>query len=374
MDGVFDVLQGRRLPPAPLHTKQHPKEPSSRCSVRSLVNYTSNFLLRVRVMLLVLMATLGPPGFYVSLNLLLYPGLATFKAHLEPSVCVVASRSVLEGSSNCSWSSCRQGCTNNDLYRCWQVLVHHKSDKNLTMNTKMALENTVNATSPSQSGQQFINVTLNEVTSLGAEELREVLINSSDDDEHKLYSRYSEINQTNLEGMLVNSSWSFSELIRLQINVKGCGYDPCDAWWRSYSNLGTTFVCYVSADGSLTVPYVDYKLAATQVVLGVTPLVLSLGAAVVLSRLYCRCKGSARTDPTAIILQSSINPNERRRKGTHTQLILQKAMEQKHSGQHMLPSKSGTILKKTTAVNNKIVPSKRLSDILYSRAGRVMIM
>ncbi|MPC36569.1 hypothetical protein E2C01_030032 [Portunus trituberculatus] len=85
-------------------------------------------------------------------------------------------------------------------------------------------------------------------------------------------------------------------LTRLHINVEGCGYDPCDIWWQEFGRLGSTYACYLSADGSLAVPEVDIEKAKTQVVLGMLPLVLMTVAVVILYVFYCPRKSNARKD------------------------------------------------------------------------------
>ncbi|KAK7077477.1 hypothetical protein SK128_021858 [Halocaridina rubra] len=104
-------------------------------------------------------------------------------------MCVTKASEVRFGQSNCSWSSCREGCTK-DIFKCTHIHVNYKRD------TK----------------GEFVGTNFTD----------EALIDT-------------------IEWDLINA--------RLYPNVKGCGYPPsvnCTDFNRNYSTPGRTFPCYYS--------------------------------------------------------------------------------------------------------------------------------
>ena len=62
--------------------------------------------------------------FMTLLPLMIDPSVLTFVLQLEPAACLTVAAAVLNGMSNCSWSSCQQACTV-DIYKCWHVNVSY---------------------------------------------------------------------------------------------------------------------------------------------------------------------------------------------------------------------------------------------------------
>ena len=52
------------------------------------------------------------------------PALLTLVLQFREARCRTEAAAVLVGISNCSWTSCRVGCTR-DVYKCWQVQVRY---------------------------------------------------------------------------------------------------------------------------------------------------------------------------------------------------------------------------------------------------------
>ena len=52
------------------------------------------------------------------------PALLTLVLQFRQARCRTEASAVLVGISNCSWTSCRLGCTR-DVYKCWQVQVRY---------------------------------------------------------------------------------------------------------------------------------------------------------------------------------------------------------------------------------------------------------
>ena len=50
------------------------------------------------------------------------PALLTLVLRFRPARCVTKNQAFLIGISNCSWTSCRLGCTR-EIYQCWQIQV-----------------------------------------------------------------------------------------------------------------------------------------------------------------------------------------------------------------------------------------------------------
>ncbi|XP_014242591.1 protein tipE isoform X1 [Cimex lectularius] len=117
------------------------------------------------------------------------PAISTILADYEqnPVTCIAVEHVYAEGLSNCSWSSCREGCTNAAL-RCHQILVNYSKI-------------------PFEEWQK------------------------------------SEIDMKTVQ-------WDVGET-RFFINTEGCGYPPrvnCSEFAKQYGskNLGTPFPCYYS--------------------------------------------------------------------------------------------------------------------------------
>lgn len=126
------------------------------------------------------------------------PAFSTIFAyfHPEPQICVTKESEFLSGLSNCSWSSCREGCTT-DIFRCSHIFINYKND------TK---------------------------------------------------GEFAGVNFTNVE-KIDRIEWDVEDA-RLYPNVKGCGYPPsvnCTEFNNNYSVPGTTFPCYFSTKQPITV-------------------------------------------------------------------------------------------------------------------------
>lgn len=53
------------------------------------------------------------------------PAISTLRADFTPAgLCTTVRSEQRSGMFNCTWSSCREGCTS-DLYRCWHIFVTH---------------------------------------------------------------------------------------------------------------------------------------------------------------------------------------------------------------------------------------------------------
>ncbi|XP_015430081.1 PREDICTED: protein tipE [Dufourea novaeangliae] len=146
------------------------------------------------------------------------------------------------GTSNCSWTSCREGCTK-ELYDCTQIRVNYKLPVNASDDDD----------GQGEGGGAVGGVEDDEdSTTMGKpryeRSLREYdYVEDLDDD-------FAEDDDTGLPkpfptGLMGNDSeWYFTGA-KLFPNVKGCGYPPmlnCSIFYRQYSNIGQNFSCYYS--------------------------------------------------------------------------------------------------------------------------------
>ncbi|XP_064113002.1 protein tipE-like [Macrobrachium nipponense] len=307
MYSIVNGLQGGLHMPQPRfrYRRQKDKEkPPSRPCCQVFAEKLRTFFLRLRAAILILLSTLGVPAFYLTFHFLLSPGLATLGAHLQPATCIVVSSSVKRGQMNCTWSSCRQGCTKLEIYTCWQVLVlPHQGELNHTDDLM------INDTSTSY--WNFDSVTPETGAAISASEFgfrldrnRTALALETDPKDSSFVSqKIIPINKTHHDSYKENpkpnagevvftsflpSSFNETDLAKLKINVAGCDYTPCDDWWQKYSRIGTAFSCYVGDDGQLAVPEFDVERTAMQVSVGVLPLILAILSSCLIYRLYCR--------------------------------------------------------------------------------------
>ncbi|XP_026314962.1 protein tipE [Hyposmocoma kahamanoa] len=189
----------------------------------------------------VLLATFSLFAFLFLVPFVIEPAFTTIFMQFDPvgALCVTAQVKHLVGASNCTWASCREGCTK-DLYECTQIRVNYKLG---------------NAT----------NLTDSEYENLVREErsLRKDYDYNYEISADKTYSEMEEPDlpealPTGLQGN--DSEWYFTGA-RLFPNVKGCGYPPilnCTIFLGKYRALGTNYTCYYSrVDPGLVITDLD---------------------------------------------------------------------------------------------------------------------
>jgi len=67
--------------------------------------------------------------FMALLPLVIDPSILTFVLNLEPASCLTVYSAALIGTTNCTWTSCQEGCTV-DIFRCWHVNVSYLLQSN----------------------------------------------------------------------------------------------------------------------------------------------------------------------------------------------------------------------------------------------------
>ncbi|ETN61861.1 tipe protein [Anopheles darlingi] len=238
----------------------------------------------------------------------------------SPALCVTAYNEHLHGAKNCSWTSCREGCTK-DIYECHQIRVNYKTAAQLAAaaaREEAAAAAAVrrlpavtcsrqpdhyvrcgdvggaSASSSKNSGRdpagvagggggggntRYANPLYRFKRAVRADyDYSDLLLEenlngggmggggfgdgrtgfkSSLIDDENAFIEYPE-EMTGLMGN--NSEWYFTGA-RLYPNVKGCGYPPmlnCTIWTKRYWTIGTNFTCYYSrVDPELVISDLD---------------------------------------------------------------------------------------------------------------------
>lgn len=202
--------------------------------------------------------------FMTLLPLIIDPSVLTFVLDLEPASCLTVHSAALNGTSNCTWTSCQQGCTV-DIYKCWHVNVSY----------------------------------LLADPALAAERL-----------DRQLFATLSEPYATPIQ-----------QPARLYPNVVGCGYPPdidCDQFFRDYSRTDAferTFPCYVSmTDPTVAVIHVDRFQAACHLAIGFAPLFLCLVLSVYVSlRLRCQRRNQLTARAAGLVSAARLAEEQARR-------------------------------------------------------------
>uniref|UniRef100_A0A6A7G683 Protein tipE n=1 Tax=Hirondellea gigas TaxID=1518452 RepID=A0A6A7G683_9CRUS len=140
----------------------------------------------------VLVACFSSFAFLFLVPFVIDPAFSTLFAEFieDPILCVTTRAEFKIGMLNCTWSSCREGCTR-EIFKCSQIYVNYK------------------IVDPMES-----------------------------------LSRGNFTNQSRIQEM----EWDYKDA-KLYPNVKGCGYPPevnCTIFNRTFSTVGATFPCYHS--------------------------------------------------------------------------------------------------------------------------------
>lgn len=296
MYGLVHDLHKGQAPKKKHPAKEPKKEPTEPCC-RRFLRSLKRFILRLRAAVLILMATLGIPAFYLTLHFLLEPGLATLRARFKPALCRVTSATTLEGKNNCNWSSCRQGCTVQEMFHCWRILVHAYE------------ENTTHPGRPFDEEATVPHPTIAVVPQ--PSHLTSEAPSKTSDAEVDLGNKTASFEVSEEPGFGATRFYS---------SVKGCGYLSCETWASQYATIGKTFACNVSNDRTFAVAYANSDEAVVQVVLGVLPLILCVVSLLLMYLFYWRKGANDRT------LKLSLDPESRKAKWEQARVEILKNM------------------------------------------------
>lgn len=189
----------------------------------------------------VLLAIFSLFAFLFLVPFVIEPAFTTIFMQFDPvgALCVTASVKHLVGASNCSWASCREGCTK-DLFECTQIRVNYK------------LGNYPNITPTDDENLIRVNRALRQDYDYNYESPGDIAYSETIEDQ------LADVRPTGLQGN--DSEWYFTGA-RLFPNVKGCGYPPilnCTVFYGKYMPLGTNYTCYYSrVDPGLVITELD---------------------------------------------------------------------------------------------------------------------
>lgn len=174
----------------------------------------------------VLLGTFSLFAFLFLVPFVIEPAITTIVMEFSetPATCVTTDLESNRGASNCSWTSCKEGCTK-EVYECTQIRVNYK----------------LREMPPVAEG----------VTVSGLRVER--AIREYDYPGVDVYSPVEEVVDVvappNPTGLMGNQSEWYFVGAKLFPNVKGCGYPPslnCSIFYKMYSTLGTNYSCYYS--------------------------------------------------------------------------------------------------------------------------------
>lgn len=179
----------------------------------------------------VLLAIFSLFAFLFLVPFVIEPAFTTIFMQFEPAaaLCVTASVKHLYGVSNCSWASCREGCTK-DLYECTQIRVNYKLGDSANI-TATEFETLIRVERALRKDYEYENY------ESSADKTYPDMV-----EEQEL----PDVPPTGLQGN--DSEWYFTGA-RLFPNVKGCGYPPilnCTIFHKKYMPIGNNYTCYYS--------------------------------------------------------------------------------------------------------------------------------
>lgn len=229
IDEQAEELRRRKLAELASSNKKKPPIQPKRTFQQAFMFYFTS--------LLAFMSVTGGSSLLFLVPLYVDPAISTLINNfvVEPTICVTQRREDLTGLFNCSWSSCREGCTS-DVFKCSHIYVAFV--ENFTFPT---------------------NATANEIVNL------------------------------------TNSLTLYSEESILLVNIKGCGYPPkvkCEPFLNLYGQEGTIFPCYYSQLNKTIVMthYSRDDQLKTIINFFVIPFIVTVVASIGLCILHCDCR------------------------------------------------------------------------------------
>lgn len=194
----------------------------------------------------ILLGTFSMFGFLFLVPFVIDPAFTTIFMQFDttPALCYTVDVAELRGASNCSWTSCKEGCTK-ELFTCLQIFVSYKifndslenetqSDSIVTEELNIRDENNMMPRAERYEKPPFLMPQGEEA------ENNKIRILSD------LYYP-DEIPPTS--GLAPKESDWYFYRARFFPNVKGCGYPPylnCTIWQKKYMTIGSNYSCYYS--------------------------------------------------------------------------------------------------------------------------------
>ncbi|XP_034938601.1 protein tipE-like isoform X1 [Chelonus insularis] len=208
--------------------------------LQKLLFYTTAFF--------ILLGTFSLFAFLFLVPFVIDPAFTTIFMDFEtqPAECITIDVESRRGASNCSWTSCREGCTK-ELYDCTQIRVNYKLPVNGTDGKGRA-----------GGGVEDDEAEAKLRYERSPRDYNNYIEDFDDDFDEDVDLKLPKSFPTGLMGN--NSEWYFTGA-KLFPNVKGCGYPPmlnCSIFYRQYANIGQNFSCYYSkVDPSIVISDLD---------------------------------------------------------------------------------------------------------------------
>ncbi|XP_047102479.1 protein tipE isoform X2 [Schistocerca piceifrons] len=206
--------------------------------LQKLLFYTTAFF--------ILLGTFSLFAFLFLVPFVIDPAFTTIFMEFDtnPAWCQTVDTLKQQGVSNCTWSSCREGCTK-EVYECTQIRVNYKlrpSEGEEGGEERKAEED----------GDARVERALRDYEYFEPQKEEDDEADFSGDEDQPLEPR---------TGLMGNDSEWYFTFAKLFPNVKGCGYPPmlnCTIFVGLYETPGTNFSCYYSkVDPGLVISDLD---------------------------------------------------------------------------------------------------------------------
>ncbi|XP_048513474.1 uncharacterized protein LOC105684894 isoform X2 [Athalia rosae] len=230
---------------------------------------------------LALVATSGGAALLFLVPLYVDPAISTLAADFSPHpvTCTTSRREDLAGLFNCSWSSCREGCTS-DVYRCTHIYVTY---------TPWSNESSTDNETTANPDNNFTTI-VNSFSTNDNESVLDRYVSATQRSSATISATSSSASSASLSGVEVEAI--------LMVNIKGCGYPPivdCDNFTKELGYEGSKFPCHYSrVNGSIVMA--DYNREAqiaTIMHFFAAPFVVTLATSVALCVMHCDCRCAA---------------------------------------------------------------------------------
>lgn len=221
------------------------KPPEPPTSKEKLLFYTTGFFILLGIFSLF--------GFLFLVPFVIEPAFTTIFAAFDvtPAMCVTRHVERMRGVSNCSWTSCREGCTR-EVYECTQIRVNYK----ITKPSPTPPPPTATPTTPESAFDNNFLDRRRRLLSMQDYDYSDILghdLPAPDPDEETPPTTTDVADPSDSEWFFVGA--------KLLPNVKGCGYPPmlnCTVFLKNYSQLGTNFSCFYSTvDPGIVITQLD---------------------------------------------------------------------------------------------------------------------
>ncbi|KAK0087976.1 hypothetical protein PV325_013525 [Microctonus aethiopoides] len=203
---------------------------------------------------LALVATSGGAALLFLVPLYVDPAISTLAADFssEPVICTTVRRDDIVGIFNCTWSSCREGCTS-DVYKCTHIYVTYTPWTNTTNNLTNNWSDEFSTTTTTD--KSTLTSTTLSTSTVGPGEVEAIL----------------------------------------KVNIKGCGYPPmvdCENFTRDLGYEGAKFPCHYSrVNGSIVMANYNREAQVETIMhFFAAPFVVTLATSVALCVMHCDCR------------------------------------------------------------------------------------